>query len=458
MSAAFLLPVVSHICQLLPMFYGGISGGMIRSHGGMMLGSMGMAIKIAPLTDLVCRRAKYNESGKKNRLFDGGGLYLELMKSGKKTWRLKYRQANGKENRLTFGEYPGVSLVDARQARDGAKSLLAAGKDPAIQRELDKQAVIQSQQETFEALAKEWLATKKPTWSDGYYKRIENSLKNNAYPLIGKLPISIIPGKVILDIVHKVEQRGALEMASRVLDAINMVFDYAVGTGRLSANPASSLAQFLQPRPEVKHFPHVDAESIPAMLARIDGYSGRPETVYALKLMMHTFPRTNELCWAEWPEFDFDDGLWRIPSERMKGRILAKKSGIAHVIPLATQVIDFLIELRALTGRYRFLFPGMRNPLTKPMSLETMNKALKIMGYEGEQTGHGFRGLASTILNGSGAFRDVVIERQLSHKERNKIKRAYDHADYMDERRALMQWWADFLEEKRGQADQSSTL
>jgi integrase len=370
------------------------------------------------------------------------------MPSGSKKWRLKYRQLNGKENVLSFGDYPGTPLGVAREEREKAKLLLAAGKDPAIERELVKQAAIQAHGDTFEVIAKEWLETKQPGWSPGYYDRVSNALKADVYPYVGRLPIHTIPALAVLKVIQRVEKRGALEMASRVLEAVGMVFKYAAGTGRAHADVTANLNQFLQERPEVQHYPHVSAVNLPTMLQRINDYSGRPETVFALKLMMHTFPRTTELRWAEWGEFDFDERLWAIPSERMKGRIMAKKSGISHLIPLSTQMIALLEDLKAITGRHRFLFPGMRNPATSPMSAETINKALKIMGYEGEQTGHGFRGLASTIMNESGHFRSEAIDAQLAHKKKDKTEAAYNHAKYLPERRKLMQWWSDYLEQQ----------
>lgn len=417
-----------------------------------------MARPITPLTDMRCRQAKYNSEGGGNKLFDGGGLYLELMASGTKKWRMKYRQANRKENLLTFGDYPAVSLSEVRAERDKAKAYLAEGKDPAIEREISKQANIQAQGETLEVIAKEWLAMQQSRWSEGYYDRISNALKANIFPTLGPLPVGRISGQLILREVQKVEQRGALEMASRVLDSVNMVMGYAVGTGRIKANPADGLKQFLQDRPPVQHFPHVGVADIPEMLQRIDNYHGRPETIYATKLMVHTFPRTSELIWAEWPEFDLDGAIWIIPSTRMKGRIMAKLHGPVHVIPLASQMVEMLRDLKSLNGRYKYLFPGERNPGTRPISTETINKALKIMGYGGEQTGHGFRGLASTIMNESGRFRAEAIDAQLSHKKKDEVEAAYNHAVYFNERVKIMQWWADFLQEKRGQADQSTSL
>lgn len=218
-----------------------------------------------------------------------------------------------------------------------------------------------------------------------------------------------------------VENRSAYEMACRVLDSIGQVFKYAVGTGRAAQDVTAGLSQFLQQRPPVQHFPHIQHDSLPELIKRIKTYTGRPETVYAIKLMMHTFPRTNELRWAEWSEFD--------------------------LVPLSTQVLKLLDNLHNLTGRHKFLFPGMRNPSTSPISAETINKALKIMGYQGQQTGHGFRSLASTILNESGKFRREAIDAQLAHVNKNKVEAAYNRATYLEERRQILQWWSDYLDQ-----------
>lgn len=407
-----------------------------------------MAKQVVPLTDARCKQSKFSTEGR-NKLFDGGGLYLELLATGRKKWRLKYRRpGSAKENRLTFGDYPSISLPKAREARNTARAQLAAGIDPATVRDANREQVVHAEAERFRAIAEEWLVTRLAGWSSGYHKRIGNSLKANVYPYIGSRPISEIPGKKVLEVVQRVEQRGSLEMASRVLDAIGMVFKYAVGTGRVPADVTQGLESFLQPRPLVKHFPHVDETALPELLRRVGAYHGRPETRLALQLMMRTFPRTVELRWARWEEFDFDNAKWIIPSTRMKGRLAAKRSGIGHVIPLSRQVIQLLSELKRYSGRYTLLFPGIRDPLHTAMSAETINKALKIMGMEGKQTGHGFRGLASTIMNERSDIRAEVIERQLAHKEKDKIRRAYNHATYLDERRILMQWWSDYLEQK----------
>lgn len=403
-----------------------------------------MAKKIPPLTDSQCRGAKYCVDGG-NKLFDGGGLYLEVLPTGTKRWRLKYRRPiSRKDTALTLGPYPDITLARARELRGQAKHMLANSQDPDTMGA--SEAVPELAGATFNSVADEWLAIKQKAWSPGYHARIQNALRANASPAFGRRSIGSISGKDVLDAVKAVEERGALEMASRVLEAIGMVFRYAVGTGRVHADVTQGLRQFLAERPPAQHFPHVEEGSIPLLMRRIDGYHGRPETRYAMMLMVRTFPRTNELIRAKWQEINFEAAVWEIPAERMKGTVMQKAWGPGHLIPLSRQSIALLKGLQQFSGNHEYLFPGMRNP-RGPISSETINKALKVMGFEGEQTGHGFRGLASTILNERSGVRADVIERQLAHKDRNKIRRTYNHAEYWDERCALMQWWSDYLDD-----------
>ncbi|WP_198317966.1 tyrosine-type recombinase/integrase [Achromobacter denitrificans] len=411
-----------------------------------------MPRQVVPLTDAKCRQAKHKAAGG-NRMFDGGGLYLEMAKSGSKFWRMKYRRpGTKKETSVTFGEYPDMPLAKAREERAAAQAHLDAGLDPAVQRELARAAAATAAADTFAAIASEWLATREEHWSAGYHSRMTSALEKNAYPSFGKLPIAEVSGKMVLDAVRRVERRGALEMATRVLSSVGMVFRYAVGTGRVHADVTQGLGQFLSERPPVEHHPHVEQTDLPELLRRVEGYHGRPETRLAIKIMMRTFVRTNELRWTQWVEWDRAGALWTVPPERMKGSRMQKQNGPPHLVPLSRQVLELLEELETYSGRYELMFPGIRRPDSVPMSGETINRALEILGYEEKQTGHGFRGLASTILNESGLFRDKAIDAQLSHKERNKVRRAYNHAQYLDERRELMQWWSDYLDEQLAKA------
>ena len=399
--------------------------------------------KASGLTDAKCRQTKYSTAGG-NKLFDGGGLYLALMPSGTKKWRLKYR-FNHKENLLSFGDYPSVSLAEARGRREQAKRQLADGIDPALQREIDRQAATMAAGTTFQVIAEEWLNIKSPGWSVSHGKRVAASLTNDLYPQIGKRPIAGITGPIVLACLRKIEARGACEMAVRALEACNGVFRHACVSGAIDRNPVTGLRTALAPRPPAKHYPHVTEAELPALLERIQSYSGNPETKIAIKLMILTFLRTGELRWARWDEFDLDTKEWRVPAERMKGTHAQKASGIPHIVPLANQTLALLEELRQFSGCYPLLFPGTKNRKVQAISAETINKALKSLGFEGKQTGHGFRGLASTIMNDRSGVNPDVIERQLAHIVGSSVRRAYNHAQHMEERHALMQWWADYV-------------
>jgi integrase len=416
-----------------------------------------MARQILPLSDAKCRAAKYSPQGK-NKLFDGGGLYLHLLASGAKKWRLKFNGITGKENLLTFGDYPAVTLTAARAKRDEVRAQLSDGVDPAVKRDADRLQAQHSASSTFKAIAQEWLETKIGGWSAKHEQRIISILEKDTYPHIGQLPMSEVTPASVLGVLRRIEKRGAYEIAAKGLDAMSLICHYAAGTGRAPSDVTQGLRTFLKARPPVKHYPHVTEAELPKLLARIESYSGTPQTKLAIKLMILTFLRTNELRWAEWSEFDMEAKEWRVPAARMKGNKERKESGQDHIVPLAPQTIALLDELKEHTGRYRMLFPGVRNPSTQAMSAETINKALKSLGFEGKQTGHGFRGLASTILNERSGFHADAIERQLAHIETNRVRAAYNHAKHMQERHRLMCWWADFIDVAAGKQRKSMTV
>src|SRR5690606_17772528 len=299
-----------------------------------------MARQIVPLTDVKCRQAKYAPDGKK-KLFDGGGLYLELKPSGAKKWRMKYvrppeaGRAAGKESRLTFGDYPAVSLAGARELRREAQQYLDAGADPAeaMASAIRAAKVVSSPTGTalaepagsFRRIAAGLLEIRKTSWSGGYPARTVNTLKNDGYPKFGRKAIRDVKGIEVLEAAKVIQARGARIMAERFLDAVSMVFDYAVGTGPATANVARGLAKFLDPKPAVQHFPHVSEADLPRLVLLVDQYHGRPETRYAMKLLMRTFLRTSELIWGAWQEVDLEQALWPVPAARMKGTRRAKE-------------------------------------------------------------------------------------------------------------------------------------
>jgi integrase len=403
-----------------------------------------------PLTDRAIRNAK--AADKPIRMFDSGGLYLEVAPSGGKWWRLKYR-FDGKEKRLSLGVYPDVPLASrtekdqetdlqvttkgAREKRDEARALLAAGVDPSAARKTASREAAGRAANSFEAVAREWYLKQVQTWVPTHANDVLRRLESNLFGEIGDKPIASITPPILLSAVRKIEQRGAHDLAHRVMQVASQVFRYGVATGRCERDPAPDLRGALTPH-RAKHQAAVTPEELPALLRAIDGYGeiGDPLTELALRLLALTFVRTNELIGAEWVEVDLESGIWIIPAARMKMKT-------EHVVPLSRQAIEALQAVRAMSGGSRFVFAG-RN-LDKPMSNNTMLFALYRLGYKGKMTGHGFRAVASTMLNEAG-FRREVIERQLAHCERDEIRGAYNRAEYLPERKEMMQRWADMLD------------
>lgn len=387
-----------------------------------------------PLTDVQVRNAK--PGPKPQKLFDGNGLFLHISPSGGKHWRLKYR-FQGKEKLASFGAYPQVTLQDARRQREEALSLLAGGNDPAVRRKVRQVR----EKDAFEAIAREWHKRFGPRWAPKHAETILRRLEADVFSSIGGLPVAGVSAPQLLTVLRKVEARGAHETAHRLLQMCSQVFRYAIATGRAERDPAADLRGALAPAPS-KHFASItEPQAVGALLRAIDGYVGSAVVSAALKLAPLTFVRPGELRAAEWAEFDLDRAEWRIPAARMKART-------PHAVPLSTQALAILCELHKLTGAGRFLFPSIRTT-SRPISNNTVNAALRRLGYGPEDmTGHGFRAMASTLLNGHGWDRDV-IERQLAHGERNEVRAAYNFAEYLPERRKMMQWWADFLDELR---------
>jgi len=387
-----------------------------------------------PLTTTAIRNAKAGV--KVRRLFDANGLYLEISPAGGKWWRIKYR-FQGRERRLSLGTYPVTSLADARMRRDDARKLLASGIDPSAQRKADKHATKMRDANNFEAVAREWYGKQAHVWVPHHASDVLRRLESNLFAELGDKPIADITPPVLLAAIRKIEHRGAHDLAHRVLQVASQVFRYGVATGRCERDPAPDLRGALTPH-KGKHQAAVTPEELPTLLRAIDGYGevGDKLTGYALRLLVLTFVRTNELIGAEWLELDLDSEVWIIPAVRMKMKT-------EHVVPLSRQSVEALREVRPIGGGSRYVFPG-RNP-DKPISNNTMLFALYRLGYKGRMTGHGFRAVASTILNEAG-FRGDVIERQLAHSERDEIRGAYNRAEYLPERRQMMQQWADMLD------------
>ncbi|EAQ81490.1 tyrosine-type recombinase/integrase [Blastopirellula marina] len=386
------------------------------------------------LTDAAVRNAKPRE--KPYKIFDAGGLFLWVQPSGGKWWRYKYRFA-GKEKLLALGSYPDISLADARERHALARKVLASGNDPGEVKKDAKRLALLNSVTTFEALAREWCESRRHKWVTSYGEAMLTRLESHVFPKIGSRPIADITAPELLAVLRIVESTGALDLAQRLLQASGQIFRYAIATGRAERNPAVDLRGALKP-PVRKHQAYLKADELPEYLQKLDAYDGSLQTKLALKFLLLTFVRTGELRGAEWKEINLDEAVWRIPAERMKMRS-------PHIVPLSRQAVDVLRELHPLTGQWRFVFPNQHKP-SGCMSENTMLFGLYRMGYHSKATGHGFRSTASTILNEHG-FSPDVIERQLAHVERNQVRAAYNHAQYLPERREMMQWWADFIDQ-----------
>ncbi len=386
------------------------------------------------LTDAKVRNAKPRK--RPFKIADGEGLFLLIAPSGSKYWRLRYF-LGGKEKLLALGVYPGITLADARDRRAQARKQLAAGNDPGeARKEIKRQAVLKSAN-AFETVAREWIGQRRHEWAPRSAKTTLARLEQHILPKLGPRPIAQITSPEVLTMARVVEARGTLETARRVMQICGQIFMYAIATGRAERNPVPDLRGALK-TPVSRHYAFLKASDLPEYLMKLDDYDGSVQTKLALRLLLLTFVRTNELRGAMWPEIDWDKAEWRIPPERMKMREL-------HIVPLSRQAIAVLRELQAHSGNRSYLFPNEHNPATF-MSENTMLFALYRMGYHSRTTGHGFRSTASTILN-EHDFRADVIERQLAHTERNSVRAAYNHAQYLPERRKMMQWWADYLDE-----------
>ncbi|WP_217591073.1 integrase arm-type DNA-binding domain-containing protein [Burkholderia sp. GbtcB21] len=388
-----------------------------------------------PLTDKAVKNAKAGD--KPVKLFDGGGMFLLVTPAGQRYWRLKYR-VNGKEKLLALGVYPDVSLAVARKKRDEAREKLAAGIDPnEAKREVKRTARIAAAS-SFEAVAREWFDNQRAGWTETYAEKVIHSLEIDAFPKIGSRPISSIEAPEMLEVIRAIEARGVRETAKRLLQRSRAVFQYAIMTGRCTRNPSADIdaETILKKGPGVQHMARVKPLEIPQLMRDIAAYPGEPVTRLALELMALTFVRTKEMIRAQWAEFDEAAAEWRVPPERMKMRD-------PHIVPLSRQSLVVLEQLRQINGDRPHVFYSVHG--RAPISNNTMLFALYRMGYKSRMTGHGFRGLAATMLRELGYSRDVV-DRQLAHAERNQVTAAYVHAEYLPERRRMMQHWADHLD------------
>ena len=394
-----------------------------------------------PLTDSAVRNAK--PSTKPIKLTDTQGLILEIKPNGKKFWRYRYRIA-GKENLFAIGEFTSkadpnhVSLAEARSLRDEARKLVKQGIHPSHHRKAELNAQVEANENTFKSLALKWFGEtkKKKGWNERYSKQITTVFESDVFPVIGSLPIEFVSPDHIATLLGKIEEREAFTTAILTRQWCSAVFRYAIRKRRAINDPTAAFKGEIK-RPPTEHSKPLSLEEIPAFLKQLSGYNGNPETVIAIRLLMLTVVRTKELREATWDEIDFEGAIWRIPAHRMKMRR-------EHLVPLSRQAVELLTTLHSLTGHQAWLFPNTRRA-NDCMTATTLNRALEYMGYGGKFSCHGFRSTASTQLNELG-YRSDVIEKVLAHSEKNSVRKAYNQASYLSERREMLQEWADLLD------------
>jgi integrase len=401
---------------------------------------------MSKLTEVAIKKAK--PKAKPYKMGDGGGMYLEVMPNESKYWRLKYR-FGGKEKRLALGVYPDIGLADARARREDARKLLANNTDPSEVKKAQAASIVANTESSFEVIAREWFARHAPNWKENHSSKIIARLEKDVFPWIGDRPIAEIGAPALLAAVRKIEARGALETAHRALACCGQVFRYAVATGRAERDPTGDLRGALPPVKKEKHFAAItDPKKVGELMRDIEGYQGSYIVKGAFKLSPLLFVRPGELRKMEWTELDLDKAEWIIPADKMK-------MGVTHIVPLCKQAIDVLREMQPLTGRSKYVFHGERDH-DRPMSDNAIRSALRRMGWANdEMTPHGFRAMASTILDNMG-YKQEWLERQLAHEEPNKIKAAYKREAwrmYLPERIAMMQAWADYLDKLKQGAE-----
>ena len=391
-------------------------------------------------------------SAKPFKVSDSHGLYLLVNPGGSRLWYLKYR-INGKESRLGLGAYPDVSLAYARQQRDGIRKLLTQNINPSQQRIAEKAA--RSPEKTFKHVALSWHKSNR-TWSENHASRLLASMNNHIFPVIGHLPVAELKPRHFIDLLKGIEQKGLLEVAARTRQHMCNIMRHAVHRGMIESNPASNLEGIIA-APVKRHYPALPLERLPELLSRIDGYhQGRELTRLAVSLTLHVFIRSSELRFARWTEISFTNKIWTIPATReplpgVRYSSRGAKMRTPHIVPLSQQTIDILKQIREISGDQELLFPSIHNP-SRPMSENTVNKALRLMEYNTKEDvcGHGFRAMACSALIESGLWSQDAVERQMSHQERNSVRAAYIHkAEHLEARKAMMQWWSDYLDRCR---------
>lgn len=402
------------------------------------------------LNDVSIRNAKPLENGKPKKYTDGGGMYLYVTSTGK-YWRYNYKY-NNKYKTLAIGVYPDVSLKEARVIHEDARELLERGIDPSGYKKVQKANKALNDCNNFEAVAREWFERFKSEWVDSHAKKVLSRLENDVFPWIGERAISEIEPPEILMVLRRIESRGALETAHRTRQTIGQIFRYGVATGRAVRDQTADLKGAL-PAYRKKHFPAItDPKEMGQLMRVIDDYTGTFVVKCALRLSPLVMLRPSELAGAKWNEIDFDSQTWAIPIERMKAKKAVKEENLTvHVVPLSRQAVEILREIQFLTGKFEHVFTGLRDR-KKPMSASTVNTALKRIGYQNTMKAHSFRAMASSTLNQMG-YNPDAIERQLAHKDSNEVRAAYNRAEYLEERKRMLQDWADYLDSLKNGAE-----
>ena len=406
-----------------------------------------MARATNKLTGPEVRNATFEKYGKRTKLADGNGLYLDIQPGGR-YWRLKYRYA-GKEKLLALGVYPETTLKQARAQRDEARQMLADGTDPAADRRQSETQRRDAAADTFRAVAEDWLKLQKGQLSDSTISVTHNRLTNWIYPHIGSMAVTDIEPPQALQVLRKIEAKGKHETAHRMRQRISQIYRFAISEGRATRDPTADLRGILKTAPAKNRAAIVTPAELGKLLRAIDAYAGQPATCAALQVAPLVFLRPGELRLAVWSEIDLDAGIWTVPGNRMKGTMKAKRAGQVpdHRIPLSPQAIKILKPLKQLTGHRPYVFESVR--LGRPMSENTINTALKSMGFDGDtMVGHGFRATASTLLHEMG-WPPEIIELQLAHRQRNQVAAAYNRSARIDERTKMMQQWAVYLDNLR---------
>lgn len=401
-----------------------------------------------PLTDTQVKNARAKD--KPYKLTDGGGLYLLIKIDGARYWRMRYRFA-GTEPLLAFGKYPQVSLAEARDKRTAARKLLSDGINPSDHKKETNRLKNDANANTFEKLAREWHANKLSSWHETTARDTLRRLEIDIFPEIGSMPIASIAHKDMIAALRKIENRGAQEVAHRVKATCARIFSYAIQSGITEKNPAADLTDVLKPV-QAGHFAAITADELPAFLLAMEKNDARlfKPTRIALRLMMLLFVRTSELITTPWSEIDLDAGEWVIPWQRMKrGKLTVNPDKTDHHVCLSSQAIALLRDLHTLTGGGKYLFPNQRDH-EKPMSNGAILMALKRLGYQNKMTGHGFRALAMSTIKERLGYRHEVVDRQLAHAQKDKVASAYDRAQFLAERKVMMQQWADYLDSAAG--------